>query len=313
MKQVGNSALFFLIIFFSFSSITFSQSLNRLNKKGNRVGKWITYLDDDKKIKSFEGRFRNGKPVGKSYFYNHEGVLDRREISRFKKLKTTFYYPSGVVKLRGQARLENLPDRIHYYFYGKWEAYNDSGVLIRYDFYDKGTFVSSAYINTGNGMNDTLAASLRQIDADFTAHNRALSDSMHAHVKDSIKRTQFRAQMRYKDSLSFAAIEKIIQRYGYPSRQIAGEAADIPFYIIGYAPVTIKEKYINEFILAADRGTISWTSLAHFIDKVKVAKGEKQVYGTQGEYDKDFKLILYPVADPENLNERRKKVGLEPL
>lgn len=168
MKQFGNNGLFLLIIFLFSSSSIHSQSLNRLNKRGNRVGKWVTYLDDDKKIKSFEGRFRNGKPVGKSYFYNPEGVLDRREINRFKKLKTTFFYPNGVVKLRGQARLENLPDRIHYYFYGQWKAYNEAGLLIRYDFYNKGTFVNSTYINSGNGINDTLVNTLRQIDAGFT-------------------------------------------------------------------------------------------------------------------------------------------------
>lgn len=313
MKQLRNNGLLFLVVFSFLSSLMFSQSLNRLNKHGQRVGKWVTYLDDDKKVKSFEGKFRNGKPVGKSYFYNNAGVLDRTEVSRFRKLKTRFYYPNGVVKLRGQAKMENLPDRIHYYFYGKWKAYNDSGALIRYDFYEKGTFVNSTYINTGNGINDTLITTLRQIDAEFTAHNRTLTDSINAYAKDELKQTRFKSIMDFKDSISFAAIEKIIQRYGYPSKQIAGEAVDIPFYILGYAPVTIKEKYLNEFILAADRGTISWASLAHFIDKVQVAKGEKQVYGTQGEYDKNYKLILYPVADPEGLNERRKRVGLEEL
>ncbi len=313
MKQFRSHNPLFLIVLVFFSSHLFSQSLNRLNKHGNRVGKWVTYLDEDKKVKSFEGKFRNGKPVGKSYFYNNAGVLDRTEVSRFRKLKTRFYYPNGVVKLQGQARMENLPDRIHYYFYGKWKAYNDSGALIRYDFYEKGTFVNSTYISSGNGLNDTLMTRLRQIDVEFTSHNRSLTDSINAYSKDNVKLALFKTEMRYKDSLSFVAIENIIQRYGYPSKQLVGEAADIPFYIMGYAPVSIKEKYMNEFILAADRGTISWTSLAHFMDKVKVAKGEKQIYGTQGEYDKNFKLILYPVADPGTLNDRRKKVGLDPI
>jgi hypothetical protein len=313
MKIPRNNKLLFLVVFSLFSSLAFSQSLNRLNRHGKRVGKWVTYIDDDKKLKSFEGKFRNGKPVGKSYFYNNNGILDRTEVSRFRKLKTRFYYPNGVLKLSGQAKMENLPDRIHYYFYGKWKAYNDSGVLTRYDFYEKGTFVNSTYIHSGNGINDTLITTLRQIDAEFAAHNRSLTDSINAYTNDELKQARFKAAMHFKDSVSFAAIERIIQRYGYPSKQIAGEAVDIPFYILGYAPVATKEKYMNEFILAADRGTISWTSLAHFIDKVKVAKGEKQVYGTQGEYDQNFKLILYPVADPEHLNVRRKQVGLEEL
>ncbi|MES2515003.1 MAG: hypothetical protein V4580_12705, partial [Bacteroidota bacterium] len=89
-----------------------------MNKRGHRKGAWITYIDSGKTVKSFEGNFRNGKPVGKSYFYNNNGILDRTEIARFKKLKTAFYYPNGLVRIEGKARLENLPDKIHYYFYG---------------------------------------------------------------------------------------------------------------------------------------------------------------------------------------------------
>ena len=109
----------FVILFLIISYHSFSQKINRLNKRGHRKGKWITYIDEPKKLKSFEGRFRNGKPVGKNYFYNNDGVLERREINRFKKMKTTFYYPNGVMRMKGLARLENLPDKIHYYFYGK--------------------------------------------------------------------------------------------------------------------------------------------------------------------------------------------------
>jgi hypothetical protein len=308
-----NNTGLFLLVFILFSIVSFSQSLNRLNKKGERIGKWVTYIDDAKTIKSFEGRFRNGRPIGKSYFYSYDGVLDRREISRFKKLKTIFYYPNGTIKFRGNARLENLPDKIHYYFYGKWRAYNDSGVLIRYDYYEKGNFVKSTYINHSNSINDSLIKLLRQIDDEFTIHNRSLTDSINTYKKGSAKNLLFKNNMRIKDSISFVAIERILQQYGYPSKQLVGEASDIPFYILGYAPLSIKEKYLNELILAADRGTISWASLAHFIDKIKVAKGERQVYGTQGEYNKNFEFIMYPVIEPEDLNARRVKVGLEKL
>ena len=37
---------------------------NKLDKQGQRTGKWTTYLDSAKTLKSFEGRFRKGNPVG---------------------------------------------------------------------------------------------------------------------------------------------------------------------------------------------------------------------------------------------------------
>jgi hypothetical protein len=303
----------FLILSLIISYNSSSQKLNRLNKHGERTGKWIVYIDDAKKIKSFEGKFRNGITRGKCYFYTNDGVLDRREINRFKKMKTTFYYPNGKVKLKGNARIENLPDKVHYYFYGKWQSFNDSGVLVKNQFYEKGKLLTTEYLDRTIKTNDSLIEVLNLIDKEFAQHNNSLTDSINANLKNSLKKQLFEKQLYFLDSLSFDKITHIIDVFGYPTRAIAGESNNIPFYILSFAPYTIKEKYLNQLILAADRDDISWKSLAYFIDKLKVAKGEKQVYGTQGNYDKDYHFILYPCIDPDNLNARRAKVGLEKI
>jgi len=302
----------FLCLFFYFNP-SFAQRLNRLNKHGERTGKWIVYIDDAKKIKSFEGKFRNGITRGKCYFYTNDGVLDRREINRFKKMKTTFYYPNGKIKLKGNARIENLPDKVHYYFYGKWQSFNDSGVLVKNQYYEKGKLIKTEYLDKTIKTNDSLIEVLNVIDKEFALHNSTLTDSINANLKNPHKKQLFEKQLYYLDSLSFNKITHIVNVFGYPSRAIAGESNNIPFYILSFAPYTIKEKYLNQLILAADRDDISWKSLAYFIDKLKVAKGEKQVYGTQGNYDKDYHFILYPCIDPENLGVRRANVGLEKI
>lgn len=303
----------FLILSLIISYNSSSQKLNRLNKHGERTGKWIVYIDDAKKIKSFEGKFRNGITRGKCYFYTNDGVLDRREINRFKNMKTTFYYPNGKVKLKGNARIENLPDKVHYYFYGKWQSFNDSGVLLKNQFYEKGKLLKTEYLDKTIKTNDSLIEVLNRIDKEFAQHNNSLTDSINANLKNSLKKQLFEKQLYFLDSLSFDKITHIIDVFGYPTRAIAGESNNIPFYILSFAPYTIKEKYLNQLILAADRDDISWKSLAYFIDKLKVAKGEKQVYGTQGTYDKDFNYTMYPVIEPEKLNERRARVGMEKL
>ena len=50
-----------------------------------------------------------------------------------------------------------------------------------------------------------------------------------------------------------------------------------------------------------------------FIDKIKVAKNEKQIYGTQSYYDKHYKEFLYHIDDEAGVNQRRLDVGLEKL
>ncbi len=304
------ASTFFLILLFQ---TFYAQRINRLNKHGERTGKWIVYMDDAKKIKSFEGKFRNGITRGKCYFYTNDGILDRREINRFKKMKTTFYYPNGKVKLKGNARIENLPDKVHYYFYGKWQAFNDSGVLVKNQYYEKGKLIKTEYLDKTIKTNDSLIEVLNVIDKEFANYNTALTDSMNANLKNPYKKQLFEKQLRYFDSLSFDRIANIIDVFGYPSKAIAGESNSIPFYILSFAPVNIKEKYVNQLILAADRDDISWKSLAFFIDKIKVAKGEKQVYGTQGVYDRNYKFIMHPCIEPEQLNARRERVGLEKI
>ncbi|MCP2821139.1 hypothetical protein NK918_24605, partial [Salmonella enterica subsp. enterica serovar Typhimurium] len=79
------------------------------------------------------------------------------------------------------------------------------------------------------------------------------------------------------DSLSFAAIDRLLDIYGYPSKAVAGEVTAVPFFILGFAPIALKEKHLPKLLMAATRDDISMASLAYFIDKLRIAKGEKQL------------------------------------
>ncbi len=291
-------------------AIVFAQHLNHLDKQGRKTGRWINYADSAKTIKLFEGRFRKDKPRGTAYFYTNEGVLDRIEKNRFRKLKTTFYYPNGLVRMSGNARLENLPDRIHYYYYGQWKAYSDSGKLVKYYYYRKGELTKTVYIDPNRHINDSLIEALSAIDREFTAHNKSLTDSLNMNLRNPEKYRVFKKELALKDSLSFAGIDQILDIYGYPGKTIAGDASPIPFYILGFAPLQLKEKHLGKLLMAATRDDISMKSLAFFIDKLRLAKGEKQLYGTQYYLKKDT-YILYPVEDEAHLKERRASMGLE--
>lgn len=287
-----------------------AQNLNRTDKHGRKTGRWINYADSAKTIKLFEGRFRKDKPKGTAYFYTNSGLLDRIEKNRFRKLRTTFYYPNGMVRMSGNARLENLPDRIHYYYYGKWKAYNDSGRLVKYYYYTKGELTKTVYLDKASRINDSLITALNDIDKDFTAHNTRLTDSINTNLKNPEKYQAFKQELAFKDSLSFAKIDRILDTYGYPGKAIAGDATAIPFYILGFAPTALKEKHMSKLLMAATRDDISMKSLAFFIDKLRLAKGEKQLYGTQY-YRKKDEYICYPVEDEAHLKERRASMGLE--
>ena len=78
--------------------------------------------------------------------------------------------------------------------------------------------------------------------------------------------------------------------------------------------IVYKEKHYNTIIDEANKGELEWKDVAYFVDKVKVAKKEKQVYGTQYKMNESLKKIVhYPIEDIDKLNERRKQVGLNEM
>ncbi|MBK7666003.1 MAG: hypothetical protein IPJ32_00860 [Sphingobacteriaceae bacterium] len=85
------------------------------------------------------------------------------------------------------------------------------------------------------------------------------------------------------------------------------------FFIIGFAPYSIKEKYLEVFRSAAERNEISLRDFAYFEDKYWLAKSNYQIYGTQYKYDKNYKETFYPVKDLSSMNDRRVKMGLDPV
>lgn len=298
-----------VLLFFQIITINlFSQ--NKFNKQGERTGKWLIYIDEQKKIKSMEGKYSHGKSVGKSLYYSNNGILERKEISRFKRIKTTFYYPNQNIKLKGNARIDNI-DTLHYYFYGKWKSYNEKGKLEKISIYQKGKLIQTKYKDKSIKLNDSLILALNEIDKEFAIHNRQFTDSINLNAINKNKVISLQSQLKSLDSISYSKVEFILSKFGNPSKKIVGEMSSIPFYIISYAPIQIRERHLQTFALAANNKDIELKSYAFYVDKIKVAKGEKQIYGTQYYVTENGELIYYPSEDPENLNKKRLQMGLE--
>ncbi len=301
----------FTIIFLLGVKGYFAQAPNRFNKKGERTGKWLTHSDSAKTKKLFEGRYRKGNVVGHSYYYTMNGVLERREITRFKKLKTTFFYPNRVKRCSGKARIENLPNKIHYYFYGKWKYYDTTGSIQKFVFFEKGNEIKSIYKNQKDKTSDSLVDQLNKIQEDFLVKNNSLIDSINATYSRLATNEIYKTQLAFRDSVAFLKIENILAKYGYPSKQLSKEAYNIPFFILSYGPVNLRDKYSELLIKAANKGDLSWESLSFYIDRLEISKTGKQIYGTQHYFNKQKQWVQYPVTDPENLSRRRKEIGLK--
>ncbi|MGN6341137.1 MAG: DUF6624 domain-containing protein [Ginsengibacter sp.] len=120
------------------------------------------------------------------------------------------------------------------------------------------------------------------------------------------------------DAINLKRVTFILDSIGYPKRQEYGDSAGLAtFFVIQHADIKHQEKYLPLFKQAAKDGEIKWKNVVYMIDRVRLEKGEKQIYGTQIQPVKDpvtgyltDKAMIAPIEDEAQVNERRAKVGL---
>ena len=123
------------------------------------------------------------------------------------------------------------------------------------------------------------------------------------------------------DSINLLRIIAIIDSVGYPGKSMVGDIAnEAAFYVIQHAEHKDREKYLPVIKKAADNGDLAWKHVAKMIDRIKVDRGEKQIYGTQMIPIKDpktgfitDKYQFAPIEALKNINKRRLQVGLNTI
>jgi cupin superfamily acireductone dioxygenase involved in methionine salvage len=120
--------------------------------------------------------------------------------------------------------------------------------------------------------------------------------------------------IREIDSANLESVEEIINKYGYPSKSIVGEAANKAiFYVIQHSKKI--DKYLPLIRKATKNGDVATTSLALMEDRNLMYKGVEQIYGTQikGQTNKrgEWIYFLWPIKNADSINIRRKEAGFQ--
>ncbi len=116
---------------------------NRLDRQGDRQGRWRSYFDEANTQLQTRGHYRHGQPVGRWRYYSPTGLLERRERYLGQGQSTiTYLYPNGRVARQGQARVAAEPGGAHFYWFGEWRQFTETGVLDSVKTYDKGLVVA---------------------------------------------------------------------------------------------------------------------------------------------------------------------------
>ncbi len=139
---------------------------------------------------------------------------------------------------------------------------------------------------------------------------QAKRDNAQVNIVDSLQKI-----MRNTDSQNLIRVNTILTKYGWLGPQKVGiTGSQALFLVIQHADLQTQQNYLPMIRTAEKNGEILSSNLAILEDRINMRTGKKQVYGSQGFTDKQTgKTYIYPVADVDHLDERRKVMGMQPM
>jgi hypothetical protein len=116
------------------------------------------------------------------------------------------------------------------------------------------------------------------------------------------------------DKQNDIALRRILDSTGWPGAELVGyRASSDCWLLVQHAPHDLLKSSLPAMKAAAARGELASSKVALSIDRVLMQDGEKQLYGSQFRQSPSGSWELYPVEDPDHLDERRAQMGLGPF
>lgn len=144
-----------------------------------------------------------------------------------------------------------------------------------------------------------MAALVEMVGADQAMRKRAVQDSS--------------AWDAALDEAHQRHLEEIIDYIGWPTIPLVGaEASHAAWLIAQHAPNLAFMERCLELMQNLPAESIHPANIAYLQDRVMTRRGKLQVYGTQF-VDMGDGLHVYPIQDPDHVDERRASVGLGPF
>jgi hypothetical protein len=125
------------------SSQVFHRKINRIDEKGNRQGRWITWQDSVRRIPSCKSWFRDGKEYRTTRYYHNNGKCRLSFSFQGDSVIVVRYFDEkGRLTEKGRALRLYTPTEIRFCWDGEWKQYDRWHRVIGRQQYKKGEEVS---------------------------------------------------------------------------------------------------------------------------------------------------------------------------
>jgi len=122
-------------------------------------------------------------------------------------------------------------------------------------------------------------------------------------------------RMQEGDKARTARLREIVNTYGWPGRTLVGtEAAGAAWLLTSHAVTDVPfQRQALELMKKLGTCEVENSHLAYLTDRVLLAEGKKQLYGSYPTRGPNGELIPQPIEDEPNLDRRRAELGLQPF
>jgi hypothetical protein len=122
-------------------------------------------------------------------------------------------------------------------------------------------------------------------------------------------------QVKELDREHTERMREVIDLHGWPGRSVGGKAgSQAAWLLVQHADhdPEFQRRCLGLVEEAAGRGEADPRHLAFLTDRVLIHEGRPQRFGTQVRME-EGRLVPIPIEDPEDVDERRRSVGLGPI
>jgi hypothetical protein len=161
-------------------------------------------------------------------------------------------------------------------------------------------------------LDKPLASILEAIYQDDQTYRQQVGEVEEKYGRESDEMKAHWKLISEKDSVNLIKVKKILDERGWLGPKIIGnEGNSTLFLVIQHADLETQEKYLPMMREAVSKENAKASSLALLEDRVALRKGQKQIYGSQiGRDQETGEYYVLPLIDPDNVDQRRAKVGL---
>lgn len=164
-------------------------------------------------------------------------------------------------------------------------------------------------------LNYELRAELLRLQEDDLTLRRELIDAGELYGPH-LPKDFYHPKMAELHRRNNARLSEIIKRFGWPGNSMVGEdGGEAAWKVAQHAILNpqLQQRCVALLEASVQAGEAPAWQCAMLTDRVLMERGEPQIYGSIHVGNEAGELVPWPIADPDNVDAKRKEVGLPPL